>query len=72
MPIPSGFYYNNPLLELEIRLDDTSRSSFIVLDCLSYPVFFPPYEIEYCSFKICKELYWNFDVNCIVSVDYFW
>jgi hypothetical protein len=34
--------------------------------------FFFLYEVEYCSFKICKKLCWNFDGNCLESVDCFW
>ncbi|ERE67088.1 Calycin-like containing protein [Cricetulus griseus] len=28
--------------------------------------------VEYCSFKVYEELFWDFDGNCIESVDYFW
>jgi hypothetical protein len=31
-----------------------------------------PYEVEYCSFNVCKELYWNFDGNCIEFVNWCW
>jgi hypothetical protein len=29
------------------------------------------YEVENCFFKVCKELYGNFDEKCIESVDCF-
>lgn len=30
-----------------------------------------PYKIEYCPFKVCEELCWNFDGTCIESIDCF-
>ena len=73
MPIPCVFYYYCSVVQLEFRVADASRSSVIVQDCLSYPGFFGfLYEVENCSFKVCKELCWNFDGNCIESVDCFW
>jgi hypothetical protein len=60
---------------------DSSKSSFIGLDCFGYPGFLFvclfvcsvfPYEVENCSFKVCKELCWNFDRDCIDSLDCFW
>ena len=57
-----------------------------VQDCCSYPGllllflwllllllfwFGFPYEVENCSFKVCKELCWHFDGNCIESVEYY-
>lgn len=57
MSIPCNFYYYCSVVELEIRDGDTSGSSFIVQDCISYPgFFFLSDEIEYCPFKICEEL----------------
>ncbi|KAL6086892.1 hypothetical protein STEG23_002628, partial [Scotinomys teguina] len=39
----------------------------------SYPGFFvSPYEVENCSFQVCEELSWDFDGDCIKSVDSFW
>jgi hypothetical protein len=26
------------------------------------------HKVEDCSFKVCKELWWNFDRNCIESI----
>ena len=43
------FHYYSSLIEIEIRVGDTSGSSFIVQDCFSYP-----YEVEYSSFKVRK------------------
>ena len=40
-----------------------------VLDIMG--LFFP-YEVEYYSFKVCKELCLNFDGHWIESVDCFW
>ena len=41
----------------------------IVLAILRFVAF--PYEVEHCSFKVCKELCWNFDENFIESADAF-
>jgi hypothetical protein len=42
--------------------------SFTLLDILSFLVF----HTECCSFKVRKELFWNFNWDCIESVDCFW
>ena len=34
-------------------------------------VFVFTYEVEYCSFKVCKDFCGNLDGNCIESVDWF-
>ena len=67
------------LYVVQIGDGDTSGSSIIVQDYFNYPgVFFVvflfcfPYEVKYCLFKVYKELCWNFDGDCIVSVDCFW
>jgi hypothetical protein len=31
-----------------------------------------PYEVENCSFHDCEEFCWNFDENCIESIDCSW
>ena len=57
VPVPCSFYYYSFVVQFEIRDDDTFGSSFIGQDCFSNPGFFVfPYEVEYCSFKVCKEL----------------
>jgi hypothetical protein len=61
------------VVKLEVRDGDSSRSSFIVWNCFSYPE--PsgfPYEAENCSFHVCEELCWNVYGNCIESVDWYW
>ena len=64
-------YYYSSVVQLEIRGGDTSGDSFTVQDCFSYPESFAfPCEIEYCSFNVCKELCWDFDEDCIESVNY--
>ena len=68
-----NFIYFSFVVQLEIRDGDASRNSFIVHNCLSYPRYFVfLYEVDSCSFKVCKELCWNFDGNCDQSVDYFY
>jgi hypothetical protein len=78
--IPWSNYYYCFVVQLEVMNGNTSKSSFIVQDCVClflfcfcYPGFFVFwYEIEFFSFKICKELCWNFDGNSIESIDCFW
>ena len=73
MPIPSCFHYSASIIEFEVRDGDTSRNSFIAQDCFGYPGFLVfPYEVEYCSFDVCKAFSWDFDRQCIESVDWFW
>ena len=75
MPIPGSFYYCSSIIELDLRDGDACRSSFIVQDFFffGYPGFFIfPYEVEYCSFKVCEELSWDFDRDCIESIYCFW
>ena len=68
MPVPFSFYYYSSVVELDIRDGGISRS-FIVQDYFSYPEFFVlPYEVEYSSFKVCKELCWDFNGNYIKPV----
>ena len=42
----------------------------IVLAILFFCLIFP-YEVVYCSFKVCKELCWNFDGDCIESLNFY-
>ena len=79
MPVPGCVQYCSSVVEFEVRDCDASRSSFIVQDRFSYPVFvswfFPPtfpFEVEYHSFDVCEEFCWDFDGHCIESVDCFW
>ena len=73
MPLPSCFHCYNSIAEPEVKDGDISGGSFIVQDyfCSSGVSVFP-YEVEYCSFKVCKEFCWDFDENCIESIDCFW
>jgi hypothetical protein len=62
MQIPLDFYYYSSVVELEITDGDISRISLlyrfalaILLFCFAFLFFFFsfPYEIDYCSFKVC-------------------
>jgi hypothetical protein len=75
VPVPKSysFYHYCSVVQLDDRDSDSSRRIFYFQDCFGYPEFFVfPFEVENCSFKICKKLFWNFYVNCIESVDCFW
>ena len=65
--------YFSSVLELEFRDINTSRSSSIVQDCFNYSAFFDfPSEIDYCSFRVYKELCLDFNGDYTESVDCFW
>ena len=67
------FHYCNSVIKLDIRDCDASGSSFIVQDCFRYAGFFVfPYEVDYCSFNVFEKLCWEFDGDCIESIDCFW
>ena len=77
MPVPSCFHYCRSVIELDVRDGDASGSSFIVQDCFGYPVLFLllfvfSYEVNYFSFKVYEELCWDFNGDCIESIDTFW
>ena len=72
--IPPCSLYNYcsvvPVIPLEIRDGDNSRSSFIVQDCFNYLKFFVySYEIENCSFKV-NNYVGVFGGNFIESIDF--
>ena len=70
MPIPSCFHYCTSVIEVKDRNGNASGSSFIIRNCFGYPGFLVfPYEVEYHSFKICEEFCWDFDGDCIESID---
>jgi hypothetical protein len=61
------------LVQLEVRNGDSPRCSFIVENSFRYPEFFAiPNEFENFFFLLYEELSWNFDGDCIESVDCFW
>lgn len=68
------FFFNySSVVQLEIGNGETFSSSLIVWDCFDYPVCFAfSYEVENCPFKSYKELCWDFDQDCVASVDCFW
>jgi hypothetical protein len=67
------FYHYSFAVQLEIKESDSLGSIFIVENCFGYPELFVfLYEVDYCSFYVCEEVSWNFDGDCIESVDCFW
>ena len=73
MPILSSFHYCSSTIELDVRDGDASESSFIVQDCFGYPgCLFFQIKVDYFSFKVCEELCWDYDGDCIESIDCFW
>jgi hypothetical protein len=72
VPVPHSFYQNCSVLELKVRQGDSTRGSFIVESSFSYPRYFIFLdEFASCHFYLSEELGWNFDGDCIESVDCF-
>jgi hypothetical protein len=70
--IPHSFYHYCSVVQLEVIDGGSPRSSFIVQKSFQYLVVFViPDEFENWSFYLGKELSWNFDGECIESVDSF-
>ena len=61
MPVPGCFQYYSSVVDFEVMYCDASRSPFIVQDCVNYPVIFAfLYEVEYCSFEVCRRIVLGF------------
>ena len=60
MPPKVPFFYRIVLTVLRFL------GFFCLFVCFAFP-----YEVEYCSFKVCEEFSWDFDENYIESVDCF-
>ena len=72
VPIPCSFYHDCSVIQVEVR-DGDSRISCIAENSFRSPRFvFIPDEFANCSFSFYEELSWNFDGDCIESVDCFW
>ena len=72
MPIPSCSHYCSSIIELKEKDGDASRSFFIVQDCFDYPEVFISYENKTLLFKVSEVLCWDFNGDCIESIDCFW
>ena len=67
------FNHNCSVVQLNVRHGDSTRGSFIVENSFCYPRFLIfPDEFSNCPFYLSEELSWNFDGDCIESVDCFW
>jgi hypothetical protein len=67
-----SFYPHCFVVEHEVRDCNSSQSSLIVLD-FGFPwLIIFTYEVQNWSYKVYKKLGWNFDGDCIESVDCFW
>jgi len=70
---PCSFYHYCSVVELEVRDSEFTSHSFIVKNCfLCFGFFAFPDEFENCFFCVFEELFWDFDGDCIESVDCFW
>ena len=70
VPIPCNFYHYFSVAHLEVRKVITLE--VILLFSQSWIFLFFPYEIENWSFHAFEESCWDFDGDCIESVDCFW
>ena len=67
------FNHSCSVVQLEVMDGDSTKDSFIIENSFCNTGFFViPDEFENCSFYLCEELSWNFDGDCIESVDCFW
>jgi hypothetical protein len=72
LPVPCSFYHSCFVVQLNVRHGDSTRDSFIVENSLCYPrLFIFPDESVNCPFYLSEELIWNFDGDCIESIDCF-
>jgi hypothetical protein len=72
-PIPCSFYHYCSVVKLEVRVGDPSSHSFIIKNCFLYSGFFAfPGEFENCSFHVFEKLCWDFDGDCIESINCLW
>jgi hypothetical protein len=72
VPVPCSFYHNSSVVQLNVRHSDSTRGSFIVENSFCYSRFFiVPDEFANCPFYLSEELSWDFDGDCIESVDCF-
>jgi hypothetical protein len=63
------FYHNCSVVRLNVKHGDSTGDFFY--SC--YPKFFIfPDEFANCSLYLSEELSWNFDGDCIESIDCFW
>lgn len=66
------FDYCNFVVCLKIRKYDTSSFLLFAQDCLGYLGYVVVlYKFKDCFFYFCESCWWNFDRNCIESVDHF-
>jgi hypothetical protein len=73
VPIPCSMYHYCPVVKNEFWNGDSPICSFIVMYCFFYSGFFAfPDEFENCSFHNFEELCWDFDGDCVESIDCLW
>ena len=71
--IPCGFHHYCSVVELENRDGDSPSCSLIVKNnFFSSGLFAFPDEFENYSFHVFEELCWDFDGDCIESIDCLW
>ena len=73
IPLPCSFYHNCSVVQLNVSNGDSTRPSFIAENSFCYPRFFFIFPDEFANFPfyLSEELSWNFDEDCIESVDCF-
>ena len=72
MPVPQCLDYCSFVVQSEIMEPDSSSSIFLSQDCFGYSGSFVfPYKLWYFLFQFCEKCQWQFDRDCIESVDCF-
>jgi hypothetical protein len=71
LPVPLCCYYCISVVQLEIRDDDISRISFIILGYLSI-LCVCVFSFEDCPFNFCEELCCNCEGDCTESIGCSW
>ena len=63
------FYDQSSVVQFKVINDDIARSPSIIQNYFGYlGLFVFQCEAEDCPFKICEELFWNFEEDYIESI----
>ena len=72
MPIPCHFCYYCSVVQFKVWHCDTSCFTFSIQDCFGYSrSLVLPDEVHGCFFYFYQECHWDFNWNCIESVQHF-
>ena len=73
VPYDEVFNHYRSVVKLEVRDGDPPSCSLTVKNCFCYSGFSTFLdEFDNCSFHVFEELCWDFDGDCIESIDCLW